>query len=203
MPDSFCVQGRAGINIINNQLSFGTIDNVMVFVWRVLWSTGVRVVEPCMHISDVSVHCKTAGVFDVIPFEIDPDKFSTCPVCADLIVFLEGSEQVLSIVAACVLDAEVVHNQREDHWACLMAPQTWGDVTLDVATGIEVFGEEVVGKFACLFEPVHALGELEIYPPVVYILFEVLFIDDLLRDVGELDAGVLGPVQWCVEIEIG
>ena len=24
-----------------------------------------------------------------------------------------------------------------------------------------------------------------------------------MRDVGELDAGVLGPVQWCVEVEVG
>ena len=54
-----------------------------------------------------------------------------------------------------------------------------------------------------MFEPVHAFGELEIYPSVVYILIEVVFINDVLRDVSELDACVLGPVQWCVEVEIG
>ena len=69
-----------------------------------------------------------------------------------------------------------------------------------MTASIEAFGEEVVGKFACLFEPVHALGELKIYPSVVYILIEIVFINDLLRDVGELDAGVLGPVSIYVDI---
>ena len=88
---------------------------------RVLWSAGVRVVElRTRSISDVSVHCKTAGACDVVPCEINPRKFSACPISADLIVFLEGSEQVLRIVAACVLDTKVVHNQGEDHWACFM-----------------------------------------------------------------------------------
>ena len=61
---------------------------------------GARVDEQGTYISDVSVHCETAGVFDVVPFEINPRKFSTCPVCADLIVFLESSEEVLSIVVS-------------------------------------------------------------------------------------------------------
>ena len=92
MLDSFCIQKRAGINFIVNQLKFGAIDNVTVFVWRVLWSAGFGMVESRAHIIDVTIHCKTAGVIDVVPFEIHPCKFSARPVCADLIVFLEGSE---------------------------------------------------------------------------------------------------------------
>ena len=43
------------------------------------------------------------------------------------------------------------------------------------------FGEEVIGKFSGLLEPVHPFGELVVYPAVVGILFKFIFVNNFLR----------------------
>ena len=59
--------------------------------------------------SMITIHCETAGSFDVIPFKINPRKFSARLVCANLVVFLEGREQMFCIVATCVLDTKIIN----------------------------------------------------------------------------------------------
>lgn len=63
-------------------------------------------------------------------------------------------------------------------------------------------GEEVVGELSSLFEPVHALTKYEVHPAVVFVLHEVVFVNDFLRDDAEADAGVLWSIKWRVEVEI-
>ena len=66
----------------------------------------------------------------------------------------------------------------------------------------EAFGEEVVGKLSCLFEPAHAHHEFIVYPAVVGVSFKVIFVDDFLRHHAELDACILWAIERRHEVEV-
>ncbi len=67
----------------------------------------------------------------------------------------------------------------------------------------ESFGEKVIGELACLFEPVDTVGNLEVNPTIVCVLGQIVFIDELLRDVGESNTNVFWSVKRCAKIEVG
>ena len=71
---------------------------------------------------DVAVHGQTTGSLVVIPFKIDSGKFGSLPVCRYLIEFLEGIEEVIGMLAACVLHSEVIHYQYECDWTPFVSP---------------------------------------------------------------------------------
>ena len=52
-------------------------------------------------------------------------------------------------------------------------------------------------------EAVDASADFEVDPVVVNVLHEVVFINEVLRDVGELDFDVFGTIQRGAEIEVG
>ena len=46
-------------------------------------------------------------------------------------------------------------------------------------------------------DAIDAVADFEIYPAVVDIVVEVVFFNELLWDVGELDFDILGIFDWC------
>ncbi len=59
---------------------------------------------------DVAVHCAPTDVLVVVPFKVNTCKLRPFPISSNFVVFLEGSEEVLSMLASCVLNSEVVNN---------------------------------------------------------------------------------------------
>ena len=54
-----------------------------------------------------------------------------------------------------------------------------------------------------MFEPIDAFGDFEVNPSIVCILGEIVFINEFLWDVAELDADVFRPVEQCAEVKVG
>ena len=46
-------------------------------------------------------------------------------------------------------------------------------------------------------ETIYAVADFEIYPAFVDIVVEVVLVNELLWDVGELDFDILRKVKWC------
>ena len=46
-------------------------------------------------------------------------------------------------------------------------------------------------------ETIYTVADFEIYPAFVDIVVEVVFVDEILWDVGELDFDILSIVEWC------
>ena len=101
-----------------------------------------------------------------------------------------------------VLKAKIIDNEDEHDGSPLVPPEAWCCGTLVVAMWDESFGEEVVGKFACLFESIDALVDLKVYPPMMGKGVEVIFGNKLVRDDGELYLNILRAVEWGAEIEV-
>ncbi len=62
--------------------------------------------------------------------------------------------------------------------------------------------EEFVGKDACLGETVHAMVHFKVIQGDVGNLVELVLVDEFLGDVCKLDADILWPVEWGVQIEV-
>ncbi len=54
-----------------------------------------------------------------------------------------------------------------------------------------------------MFEPVHAFGELIVYPAVVGILLKFILINDFLGNYAELDSCIFWSIEGSVEVEVG
>ena len=78
-----------------------------------------------------------------------------------------------------------------------MAPQTRDDegalvvVVLDNARL-----QEVIGKAVGLRGTIDAIADSEINPSIMGVFVEVILVNEILRDVGELDFDVFGIVKW-------
>ncbi len=82
-----------------------------------------------------------------------------------------------------------------------MAPEPGGGGCLIVVKFGKVVLEEFVGKDACFGETVHATAHFKVDPGVVGNLVELVLIDEFMGDVRKLDADVLWPVKWGVQID--
>ncbi len=71
---------------------------------------GVFVSKLDSDFGDVAVHCAPTDVLVVVPFKANTCKLLPFPIRSNFVVFLEGSEEVLSMLASCVLNSKVVNN---------------------------------------------------------------------------------------------
>ena len=51
-------------------------------------------------------------------------------------------------------------------------------------------------------ETIDAIADFEIYPALVDIVVEVVLLNELLGDVGDLDFDIFGIVEWCYEVVV-
>ena len=67
-------------------------------------------------------HGKVDFVFVVVPEEVDLDIFAAGVIDRDIIMFFEGVDEVVGIVARGVLDPKIVDNQGELDWSSGVFP---------------------------------------------------------------------------------
>ena len=81
----------------------------------------------------VRVHGKAACLLGVVQRDINACTFGTCPVGGDCVVLLEGMQEVFSMLALGVLDAEVINDEDKHDWPPFMMPKAGGCSTLVVS----------------------------------------------------------------------
>ena len=156
-----------------------------------------------LDVGDVAVHCATTGALVVHSFKINTGKLCSFPISGHIVALLEGSEEVLSMLAACVMNPEVVNNQDKGYWLPFVPPKPRGGGALVVPVCKKALGEEVIGKLTCLFEPIHAFGELVVYPAIVGILLKFILVDNFLGNYTELNLRIFRSIEGSVEVEVG
>jgi hypothetical protein len=149
---------------------------------------GVVVFEE--HFIDISFHGESACAFCIVPFDVNSCKLGTGPVSGDFVVLLQGLKEVVCVAPLHVLDAKVVDDKDECNWAPFVSTKAWCGHTLVVSVGGESFREEIVCELTCLFQSIHSIINFKVYPTVVFVFGEVLFIGEFLWDVQDFDAYV-------------
>ena len=76
-----------------------------------------RMLESLECSGDVAGHTDVNMVVEVIPVNGEANVEVACPVNGDLVFELEDGDEMLSVFASFVFDAEVIDDQTECNWA--------------------------------------------------------------------------------------
>ena len=180
--DTVIVKEVAGV-FIWSELSFGTEVDGCCFGWGELSFLGDGMIileEDCC---DVFIHGEATGSFLVVPDEVDSGVEIAIPVFGEIVVLLDGVPKVDGMLFANVFNPEVVHYEGEHDGSPFVTPEAGSGIQLVVACFVETFLEKLVGQNSGLGKSVNASDDLEVDPTVPDMVGEVVFIDELLRDV--------------------
>ncbi len=83
-----------------------------------------------------------------------------------------------------------------------VAPKSWHGSSFIEALSNKARSEKVIGKDASLGKSVTALANFKVDPAILVSAQEIVFLDELVRDVRELDASIFGIRHRSVQIEV-
>ena len=133
----------------------------------------------------------------------DANEFLLCAaVFGHDVELAESSEKVVSVGFFLVFDAEVIHHQCECHGVALMSEQTRCVGSLVIAVCGQMLDQPVLSQAASLWQAVYALVDLHDDGVPLDVLPHLVLVDDISRNVVEVDAHILRCGQWCAEVEI-
>ena len=93
---------------------------------RVAWACGERMVEAFETFENVTRERALNGAIVVVPFEMETAKDFAVPIGCEVIMRLEGGDEVLNIRFVGVFDTEVVNYQTESDRAGGVLEEAWG-----------------------------------------------------------------------------
>ena len=103
---------------------------------------------------------------------------------------------------AYLLGAEMVNHKGEHDWSPLVDPQDRGDGALLVLVLAKALFQKLVGEAARLGKAINTIIYFEIHPSIMDELVDIVLVDEILRDVGELDLDVLGIVKRHLQVVV-
>ena len=103
---------------------------------------------------------------------------------------------MIGVALAYILNVEIINYEGKQDRSPFVAPQTRGLVALVVVVIEKACPQEVIGKAAGLRETIDTITDFEIHPALVYVFVKVILVDEILRDVSELDFYVFRIVKW-------
>jgi hypothetical protein len=103
---------------------------------------------------------------------------------------------------ADVFDTKVIHDEAELEWTLFVAPKSRHGSIFIEALSNEAQLEKVIGKDASLGKSVTALANFKVDPAILVSAQEFVFLEELVRDVRELDANIFRIRHRSVQIEV-
>ena len=103
---------------------------------------------------------------------------------------------------ADILYSKIINYQDELDRTPLVTPETWSGGGMIVTSGVQTLFEETVSEDSGLGQAVNAATNFEINPAVVCEGEKIIFVDELIRNIGELNADVFGMIERSCEIEV-
>lgn len=186
-----CINGGASV------LFFCAIYNFTMLVRGVDRFCWGWMVIACTDIIDVTGHGGAAGAVSVIPLDVDARKFGTRPIGGDVVGLAECIKEVFGVVFAHILDTEVIDNEDKKYGSPLVTEEPRRSIALIIPMRSESLDKEIIGKFTSLLETVDSLGDFEVYPAVVDVLHEVVFVNVFLWNDVEFYSRIFFSIKWC------
>jgi hypothetical protein len=101
-----------------------------------------------------------------------------------------------------VLHTKIIHNEAELQRTPLVAPEARGGSCFIEPLGNKTSPQKIIGKDASLGKTITSLTNFEVFPTIAVPTSEVVFLDEFIRDVGELDAHIFGIWHRSVKVEV-
>ena len=109
---------------------------------------------------------------------------------------------MVEVFEANILNTKIVYKEEKLDWPTFVTPQSCDGGSFVVLLCFEAFAEEVISQDARLWQAVASTAYFKLYSAIFFPSMEVVFFDELGQDVGDLDAGVLRVLHWCVQVEV-
>ena len=103
---------------------------------------------------------------------------------------------MVKVVVDYILDAEIINNEYKHNGAPFVVPKPWRSGGFVVASIVKARAEKVIGQHAGLGETVASLYNFEVYPSIICIRDEIVFLDELLWNVFKADSNKLWSIHW-------
>ncbi len=116
--------------------------------------------------------------------------------------FFKKLQQKVEMFNANVFNTKVIHDEAKLEWTPFVVPKSWRGSSFIEALSKKVQSEKVIGKVASLGKSVTALANFKVDPAISVSAREIVFLDELVWDVRELDANIFGIRHRSVQIEV-
>ncbi len=138
----------------------------------------------------------------IISLDGNAGKFVCGHVTLHTVEFFKELQQKVEMFNVNVFNTKVIHDEAKLEWTPLMAPKSWRGSSLVEALSNKVQSEKVIGKDASLGKSVTALANSKVDPAVLVLAQEIVFLDELVRDVRELDANIFWIRHRSIKMEV-
>jgi hypothetical protein len=153
-------------------------------------------------IVNISTHANLAVLARIIPFDVHASKFVTGHVELHSVVLLEKFQEMVEYFNSSIFYTKVVHNKAELDGMLFVVPKPQHGVSFVVALSNKVGSKEIIGKDARLRETVTAQANFQVHPTISIAPCEVVFKDEFVWDVGNLDFNMFRIGHGCVKVEV-
>jgi hypothetical protein len=138
----------------------------------------------------------------IIPLDGNASKFVSGHVILHTVEFFKMLQQKVEMFNANVFDPKVIHDEAKLEWLPFMVPKSWHGSSFVEALSNEAQLEKIIGKEAILGKSVTSLANFKVDPAVSVLAQEIVFLDELVQDVRELDANIFWIRRRSVQIEV-
>ena len=160
------------------------------------------VLEASQSAGDVTWHGNVNVTVGVIPGQSEAAVQRAVPLCGDGVELAKRSDEMLSVVFADILDAEVVDNKGEGDGSSVVTKKS-GSVWSGVVTVfLKMLDEALIGQNPSLRKAVHSLADLHHDMVVVNEGGKVVLLRNGRRDKLGRNPHVLEALHGGVEVEI-
>jgi hypothetical protein len=117
-------------------------------------------------------------------------------------IFLEEVQEMVEVFNAHVFHIKVINNEAELDGSPFVAPETRSGSRFIVSFSFEPATEKIVGQDACLGKTITSLANFKVDPTIPILTGEIVFFNELRRNVRDLDADVFRVGHGSVEVEV-
>ncbi len=136
------------------------------------------------------------------PLDGNADKFVSGHVTLHTVEFFKELQQKVEVFNANVFVTKVIHDEAKLESTLFVAPKSWHGSSFVEALSNKVQSEKVIGKDASLGKSVTALANFKVDPAILVSAQEIVFLDELVQDIRELDANIIRIRHRSVQIEV-
>ncbi len=97
-----------------------------------------------------------------------------------------------------IFNAKIINNQAKLDGMPFVAPKSWHGGSFKTAFSNKVGSKMIVGKDAGLRKTISALENFKVYPTITVLIQEVVFQDELVWDIRNLDTYIFRIGHGCV-----
>ncbi len=109
---------------------------------------------------------------------------------------------MVEVFNAHVFHTKVIDDEAELDWLPFVALETRSGSRFVVAFGFKAGAKKIVGQDTCLGKTITSLANFKVDPTITILTSEIVFFNELRRNVRDLDAEVFWVGHWGVEVEV-